>query len=728
MKKFLHTLAIGAASALVFASCNSTTSAPTQSQENAQASVTILPRLNSTQAFAPVGVVAVSMIIDGKDTLRDSALFNNGKLTFPKVPKGKSFTLAIAGYNYPRVEGQWVWAADTVGNTGSLKDSSIVVVDLTPKAAPAAPSQTNAASQPALITGNSFNVKLATPAAGQTIWYTTDGSVPTPTNGSWFNPEVNPFVTVNRPADTTKPVKLVAVAYQNIPGLGNWAGSSTTISLKFGGSTVSNVAQDTSLKTISINGASIPFTGTTILVDSLPVGSTSATFSAVPTATSASVSYTPNGTVLLVNDSARATILVENGTSSQIYTLRFQAKRKPVIVPTSSDTTLSNLTITTTPAVLSMVPATFSKSVQTYTVTLDPTVTSATVVGTASANAALVSYATVGATTKPSTGTIALSTDSTLSVTVANGGKELVYTINFRHKATTPIGVAHDSTLKSLTINGKAITIKNTIIADTVENAVTSAEFVAVPSDVTDTLIYSKDNLIWTKTVSTLTLKEGMNYYYIKVRNTNGNSLAYTIGVFRKGTAVIPAHDTALTGLTTDRATLTPDFDAATLAYTNTIDDTVTMVTLAATAKDPLATVTYNGAISGKINVSSYTAGQTRNVNVKVLNGESSLTYTVAITKKKSGGGGTDPGTGTALDLSGTSTFVLEQGTSYTVTNSCSNNGAIAFTKVWDAADQGAINVTVDGTAVTGSYYASSSAGATFTLISTLGGTTLKCQ
>jgi len=725
MKKFVLSLAVGVASALVFVSCNSANES--MASVDTKREITILPRIENAEALPTSQYVKVSMSVDGQATFTDSALFSKNELKLPNVARGKAFTLSVAGYNAGHAATEWVWATSTSGNTGNLTDSTVLVANLTQTTAPVTPVLKSSTSIPARITTSSQAVALASPAANETYWYTLDGSIPTPTNpsGKALDASVSATITVSRPADTTNPVTLKVAAYKTIPGLGYWASSVKQIDLKFGGA-ASAVKHDSTLASITINGANVVFTKTQTVIqaDSLDTTVTSAVVAAVPTDAAAIVTIKPSATVTFGTvDTAVVQINVDNSGSLLSYTLRIPRKHKHSAVVTVEDTTLSALTVTPAGGTAVALTPTFSKGQLTYTATVDAAVTTVTVAGTPTTAGLDVTYLNGKAS-----GTVTLATDSVVKVTVTNShANSLTYTVTIKHKTVGPVATAHDTTLKSLSINGKVIAtpIPNPVL-DTVESSVTSAAFVAVANDATDTLYYSANGSSYFKTVQPKTLVDGVNTYFIRVVNVNGNKLDYNISVYRKaGTVVVPT-DTLLSDLTTDQGTLLPVFSSLIQSYTDTIDDTVTAVTLKGTPNATGATVTYNGSLSGVISMASYTAGQTRTVAIKVTNGTASLTYTVTITKKKTGGGG--GGTGTTLDLSGTSTFALVQGTTYTVTNSCSNNGAIAFTKVWDATDQGAINVTVDGTAVTGSYYASSSAGSTFTLVSTLGGTTLKCQ
>jgi len=727
MKKFFLALAVGAASALVFVSCNSANES--MASVDTKQEITVLPRLENAAALPATDYVAVSMTVEGQATIKDSVLYSKGEIKLPKIAKGKKFTLSIAGFKAIRTETEWTWAADTTGNTSNLTDSSILVVNLVPKTAPAAPSLTAGTTIPSRITTTQYKVALATPAAGESYYYTTDGTVPAPTNSAakLLDATVSAAIIVNRPADTTNPVKLQVASFKTIPGLGYWGSSVKQIDLKFGGE-ASAVKHDSTLASITVNGTNVIFTKTQTVIqaDSLDTTATGAIVAAVATDAAAIVTIKPSATVTFgALDTALVQIEVDNAGSLLNYTLRIPRKHKhtAVVIPVE-DTTLSGLTVTPaggTPVALT--PA-FSKGQLTYTATVDAAVTSATVVGTPTTAGLEVTYLT-GRTS----GTVTLATDSVVKVTVTNSrANSLTYTVAIKHKAVGPVPTAHDTTLKSLTINGKLHSAPvPTTLLDTVESDVASATVVAVPNDLTDTVYYSTTGLSYAKTAPALTFTSGKSStYFVRVKNSNGNKLDYAISVFCKaGAVVVPSTDTLLSALTTDRGALSPTFDALTQAYSDTIDDTVTAVTLKGTPNATGATVAYNGNISGKISVSTYTAGQTRNVAVKVTNGTESLTYMVALIKRKAGGGGT--GGGSTLDLTGTETFLLEQGKSYTVNNTCSS-GNVAFTKVWDATDLGAINVTVDGTAVTGSYYASSAAGATFTLVSTLGNTTLKCQ
>lgn len=724
MKQLFLALAVSAASALVFVSCNSANESMASVETKRE--ITILPRF--AEAPPTSQYVKVSMTVDGQATFQDSVLFSKNEIKLPNVARGKAFTLSVAGYNAGHSATEWVWATSTSGNTGNLTDSTILIANLAMAATPVTPVLKSSTSIPARITTSSQAVALATPAANETYWYTLDGSIPTPTNGAAkaLDATVSATITVSRPADTTNPVVLKVAAYKTIPGLGYWASTVKQFDLKFGGA-ASAVKHDSTLASITINGSNVVFTKTQTVIqaDSLDTTVISAVVAAVPTDAAAIVSIKPSATVTFGTvDTAVVQIEVNNSGSLLLYTLRIPRKHKRTAVVSVEDTTLSSITVTPAGGTPVALTPSFDKGVLSYTATVETNVTAATVVGTPTKAGVEVTYLNGKAS-----GAVTLATDSVVKITVTNSyAHSLSYTVTIKHKPAGVVTVPHDTTLKSLTINAKEYKapVPNPVL-DTVETDVASAVFAAVANDLTDTVYYSVNGTTFSKTATSLALTSGKaNLYYIRVVNTNGNKLDYSISVFRKGTVVAPSTDTLLSELTTTPGTLSPAFSSLIQAYTDTIDDTVSAVTLKGTPRATSgASVSYNANASGTIDVSLKKAGETRNVNVTVTNGTETLIYTVAIVKRKTGGGGT--GTGSTLDLSGTETFPLEQGKSYTVNNTCSN-GSIAFTKVWDATDLGAINVTVDGTAVTGSYYASTSAGATFTLISTLGGTTLKCQ
>jgi len=111
-------------------------------------------------------------------------------------------------------------------------------------------------------------------------------------------------------------------------------------------------------------------------------------------------------------------------------------------------------------------------------------------------------------------------------------------------------------------------------------------------------------------------------------------SVSYQIVVLKqRGTVVtIPAHDTALSGLSVSGATLSPFFSPSVRTYkTDSVASGTSTVVIAARPLDEAATVTCNGGSCASVALT----GESTPVQIAIANGESSLTYLVYVLRKK---------------------------------------------------------------------------------------------
>ncbi|HXP90102.1 MAG TPA: cadherin-like beta sandwich domain-containing protein, partial [Fibrobacteria bacterium] len=267
----------------------------------------------------------------------------------------------------------------------------------------------------------------------------------------------------------------------------------------------------------------------------------------------------------------------------------------------------------------------FASGVLSYTTdSMVTSATSAVILDTANASGATVTC------NSGSCGSVSLSGANTaVSVKVANGSSSLTYTVDILRKQTVG-AVAHDTTLKNLSVSGQTLTPSFTpgvlsYTTDSMSSGATSAVILdtANASGATVTCNSGSCGSVSLAGASTV----------VSVNVVNGSSsLTYAVDILRKQAAATVAHDTTLKALSVVGQTLTPSFAPSGLSYTT--DSMVTSATSAVildTANVSGATVTCNGSACGSVSLS----GANTAVSVKVVNGSSSLTYTVDILRKQ---------------------------------------------------------------------------------------------
>jgi gliding motility-associated-like protein len=137
-------------------------------------------------------------------------------------------------------------------------------------------------------------------------------------------------------------------------------------------------------------------------------------------------------------------------------------------------------------------------------------------------------------------------------------------------------------------------------------------------------------------TSGAITLNAGVNIINTIVTAQDGvTTKTYSVAVTRA-----PSANAGLAGLTISNGTLSPAFAASTNAYTASVANTVTSVTVIPTTADPTATVTVNGAtiLSGNSSgaIALNTGANTITTVVTAQDGVTTQTFTITITRAAS--------------------------------------------------------------------------------------------
>lgn len=207
-------------------------------------------------------------------------------------------------------------------------------------------------------------------------------------------------------------------------------------------------------------------------------------------------------------------------------------------------------------------------------------------------------------------------------------------TANFTLNTDMTVGAglaSTDATLKSLSLSdgtlAPAFDPATTSYTAHVNNSVASVTINATASDAK--AIVTGDD--------TRSLLVGDNPFTVTVTAENGTPKEYKITITRAAAST----DATLKELSLSNGTLAPAFDPATTSYTANVGNSVTNVTINATANDPKATVAGNGTKTLAEGVKTFT------VTVTAENG-STASYTVTITRAATTGGNSSSSSGTS--------------------------------------------------------------------------------
>ena len=178
----------------------------------------------------------------------------------------------------------------------------------------------------------------------------------------------------------------------------------------------------------------------------------------------------------------------------------------------------------------------------------------------------------------------------------------------------------------------------DTNVIDYTLNVPTTQETIAfTPTSVDNasTILVGKSTVKSGKKSGEIKLSEGTNKVSIKVTTKEGVFQTYTVNVIRAQ----KFRSANLSGLTLSSGTLNPAFNKEIYDYTAIVENTVSSITVTATAEDPASTIRINdkkipsGAASGYINLNE--GGNLISVSVTDTKGTTN-TYTINVTRRYS--------------------------------------------------------------------------------------------
>ena len=421
--------------------------------------------------------------------------------------------------------------------------------------------------------------------------------------------------------------------------------------------TVIVTAQDSTTKTYTITvtraaplSDNADLTGLTISSGTLSpqFSSSDITYTASVDNSVTQVTVTPTAS----DSSAAITVNDNTVTSGNDYILIGLIAGEPntvTVIVTAQDSTTKTYTITVTRAAplsdnadltgLTISSGTlspqFSSSDITYTASVDNSVTQVTVTPTASDSLAAI---TVNDNTVTSgndyilTGLTVGEPNTVTVIVTAQDSTTKTYTITVTRAAP----LSDNADLTGLTISSGTLSPQfsssDITYTASVDNSVTQVTVTPTASDslaaitVNDNTVTSGNGYILTG----LTVGEP-NTVTVIVTAQDSTTKTYTITVTR---AAPLSGNADLTGLTISSGTLSPQFSSSVTAYTASVDNSVTQVTVTPTASDSLAAITVNGNTvtsgTGYI-LTGLTVGEPNTVTV-IVTAQDSTTKTYIIT------------------------------------------------------------------------------------------------
>ncbi|MDC0424892.1 BspA family leucine-rich repeat surface protein [bacterium] len=288
----------------------------------------------------------------------------------------------------------------------------------------------------------------------------------------------------------------------------------------------------------------------------------------------------------------------------------------------SPDATLASLSVNG-----ALSPIAFTPGVQTYSVTL-PYQTNAIVnltvnefdhtqlsYASAAVNGTSVTLNTTGSGIASVPLTATPNTAQAVNIVVtAPDGSTLAYTVNITRQS-------NDASLSNLISSiGSLLPVfapATTAYGVTVPHAATTVTLTPTVNEPNATVVINGGNPI--------TLSVGLNPIAVTVTSQDGSTtLTYTVTVTR-----LPSSDATLSNLISSIGTLTPGFAPATTAYSFTVANAVTTLTLTPTVNEPNATAVVNSG-----NPITFAVGANAiPVEVTAQDGTTTITYTVTVTR-----------------------------------------------------------------------------------------------
>jgi VCBS repeat-containing protein len=261
----------------------------------------------------------------------------------------------------------------------------------------------------------------------------------------------------------------------------------------------------------------------------------------------------------------------------------------------------------------SLSPA-FDAATIAYTVSVDNSVTSVTVTGDkADANAGVTAAVTLSGLV------VGTAQTATITVTAQDGTTKKAYTVAVSRAASISTNADLSGIRLSSGSLSPAFDAVTTAYTVSVDNSVTS---VTVTGDKADT----NAGVTAAVTLNGLVVGTAQTATITVTAQDGTTTKTYTVAVSRAASISTNAD---LSGIRLSSGSLSPAFDAATTAYTVSVDNSVTSVTVTGDKADTNAGVTAAVTLSGLV----VGTAQTATITVTAQDGKTKKTYTVAVTR-----------------------------------------------------------------------------------------------
>jgi tRNA threonylcarbamoyladenosine modification (KEOPS) complex Pcc1 subunit len=340
-------------------------------------------------------------------------------------------------------------------------------------------------------------------------------------------------------------------------------------------------------------------------------------------------SGSPSSSINLNVGSNTITIVVTaQDNSTKTYTI-IVSRASPTL---SSDATLSALTISS-----GILTPSFSSGTISYVDSVANEVSSVTVTPTRNESHATITVNGNSVTSGSASGAINLNVGlNTITIIVTsqdNGTK--TYTIIVSRAAPA---VSSDATLSSLIISSGALSpafsSTTTSYVDSVANGTSSVTVTPTRNDSNATITVNGNSVTSGVASGAINLNVGSNTITIIVTAQDNSTKTYTIIVSRASPSA--SNDATLSSLTISSGTLTPSFSSGTIAYTDSVANGTSSITVTPTRNESHASITVNGnsvtsgSASGAINLN---VGSNTITIIVTAQDNSTKTYTIIVNR-----------------------------------------------------------------------------------------------
>ena len=403
------------------------------------------------------------------------------------------------------------------------------------------------------------------------------------------------------------------------------------------------LSTDASLATLTISAGSLnPSFASNVYSYTDSVANNISSLTVSPTATQSGATITVNGNSVASGQTSNSinlsvgsntvtiTVTAPDGLTTLTYTIT--VTRASAV---SNDASLSSLSISSG----SLSPS-FNSTTTSYTDSVVNAISSVTVTPVASQSSSVITVNGTPVTSGSASGPISLSVGSntiTISVTAPDTTTTQTYTITVTRA--NPI-LSGDNSLSALTVSSGSLSpaFNSSIYqyTDSVGYAIGSVTITATANQANAQISIGGSTISSGSPSNPITLSVGQNTIGITVTAQNGVVQIYTVNVVRASPPL--SNDSTLSALSISDGTLNPIFDSNTLLYTDTVDNSVSFVTVTPTASQTNSTIKVNGSSSLSGNVSqpiNLTAGASTPISILVTapDGTSFETYIISVTR-----------------------------------------------------------------------------------------------